>query len=179
MKRTLVAVACAGCWALLVGCESQQMNMDMMQPMPRAADLDRLDSFVGRWEESFEFSMPGEDKPMKGTGVTEMSWACDKRVLMSHMDSTMGEDKFSGVGMWAWDAEAKKFRTFWADSMGESGDGSAWYDEQARLWRMSSDHGDGTMKMLDANTLEWNWTEYTPGLFRQKMMEMKGTSKRS
>lgn len=179
MVRTLVAAACAGCWALLAGCESQQMNMDMMQPAPRAAELDRLDSFVGRWEESFECTMPGADQPMTGKGVTEMSWACDKRVLMSHMDGTMGADKFSGVGMWTWDPEDKKFRTFWADSMGEAADGCAWYDEQAQVWHMSSDHGEGKMKMLDANTYEWSWTEYTPGLFRQKLMEMKGKSRRS
>lgn len=164
--------------SLLVGCQSAQpMDMSQMKPPPRAPELSKLDPMVGNWESSGEMKMEGMDKPMSWKGTSHTGWEADGRILMERMDGTMGGDKYSGVGIWTWDDKAKLFRTWWFGSMGEVEQGTAMFDESAKLWRMKSAKGEGTAKPM-GDTVEWSFAETSGGLFPKKTMEMKGIGKR-
>ena len=176
-----------GVLALLVGCQ-QPMNMEqMMTQPPRPTELDRLNIFVGQWEGTMEMTMPGTDKPTMGKGVNTVSWDADKWVLVERFEGTMGEKntRYASVGIWTWDPKINKFRTYWFDNYGASGTGMCTYDEANKTWRMSSKGkssagstcGEGTTKIINNNTMEWNYTEWD-GLKLAKCMEMKATSKR-
>ncbi len=87
-------------------------------------------------------------------------------------------------GIWHWDGGIKKFRSYWADSMGW-GQGTCRYDEEDKAWHMKGESHDGgptgnwhgTLRLVDKNTMEWELKE-TDALGLMTFMEMKGTMKR-
>jgi len=178
---------------VLVGCGEPQHDMageQGMKPPERPKQLDALKSFVGRWEGTSEMRMPGVDKPMKGTGVNEVRWACDGRFLMESFQADLGEgNKMTGIGLWTWDAEHKKYHTWWFDNFGTSGEGWVTYNEADKSWHhqasgenvMAGKHtyGEGTSRFVDDNTIEWTWKEWDNALkWGKAMMEMTGTQHR-
>ena len=181
---------CAVALAAVVGCQQgppKGMSMDeMMKPPPRPAELDRLGSLVGSWEGSGECKMAGQDKSITNKGSNTVTWDCDKRVLVERWEGEMGEgNKMHGIGVWTWDSEDKKYKIYWFDNFGGTGEGEATYNDATRTWTMNSESegpmgktvGKGTIKMVDNNTMDYTWEEWN-GWKTQKMMEMKGTSRR-
>lgn len=170
----------------LAGCQKPNLQ-EMMKAPPRPAELDRLNDLVGRWEGAWEMKMSGEDKPLTGAGLDTFAWDADKWVLTEHTEGTMGENTMAGTGLWLWDTQAKQYRYGSADNYGMIMTGTARYDEKTKTWHMKGGShdtlhghngvGEGTLKMPDANTMEWTWTEWD-GLHLIKFMEMKGTSHR-
>lgn len=170
----------------MVGCESPQpMDMSSMQPPPRAPELDKLGLLIGSWEGSGECVMPGAEGPMKNTGKSSITWEADRTVALERFEGSMGESKFSGLGLWTWDPSAKKYKVFWTDNYGSQSHGEATFDEATRTWKMAMKNagpmgntsGSGTTRLVDDNTMEWSYTEWN-ALKTKKTMEMKGTSKR-
>ncbi len=170
----------------LAGCQQPKMDLaEMMKAPPRPAELDQLNAFVGNWEGNWEMTMQGADKPLTGKGIDKFAWDADKWVLTEHMEGTMDNNKMVGTGLWVWDARAKLFRYSSADNYGMIMTGTGRYDEKTRTWHMKGSSqdtvrghrsvGEGTLKMPDANTMEWSWTEWD-SLHLTKFMEMKGTS---
>lgn len=178
--------------ALLAAAGCQQgppkgMSMeDMMKPPPRAAELDRLESLVGNWEGTGECKMGGSNETIATRGSNTVRWDCEKRVLVEHWEGEMGEgNKMRGIGIWTWDPEVKKYRMWWFDNFGGTGEGLATYNDSTRTWTMQAKSkspmgktaGKGTVKMVDNNTMNYTWEEWNSWK-TQKMMEMNGTSKR-
>jgi hypothetical protein len=165
-----------------VGCQKMSFD-DMMKQPPRPAELDQLAVFIGSWEGTAEGRMMGSDEVIKSTGHSEYTWDADKWVLVERSEYKMGNTcRMNGVGLWSWDAGAKKFRTAWTDNYGSHGDGTVWLDGKTKVWHMRSktsytdgtSHGEGTLRQIDNNTFEWNFAEYD-ALHLLKFMEMHGT----
>lgn len=178
--------------ALLAAAGCQQgppkgMSMeDMMKPPPRPVELDKLETFVGSWEGTSECKMMGSDEVMAGHGSSTASWDCDRRVVLEHWDADMGKgDKMHGIGIWTWDPKANKYRNYWFDNLGSTGSGTSTYNEGTLTWHMKTKGtgpmgetvGEGTVKMRDNNSMEWTFSEWNAWK-TQKIMEMKGTSRR-
>ncbi len=188
IRSSTVALG-ASLMALASGCQQPKMDMaEMMKPPPRPAELDRLEPFVGKWTGTAEMKMMGSDKPMKSTGASTFAWECDKRALVEHFEGTMGEDaKMTGLNVWTWDASAKKYRNDMFDCFGNAMTFNATYDEASKTWHAKGKHrcpmtgemlnSEGTMKLIDNNTMEWRWTEWNSWKTK-KYMEMSGTSRR-
>ena len=173
--------------AMTIGCMPKMDIETIKQSMPqRPAELDQLESLVGRWDTTGEINIAVLEEPLKSTGSGESRWALDKRLIIEDAEFEMDElGKMKMLAIWGWDAKKKKYRTWWFDSMGEVSSGTATYHKPTRTWHMKSwgnknGHtvlGKGTVKEIDDNTVEWTWNEY--GLFGLvKFAEMKGVSKR-
>ncbi|MCB9849889.1 MAG: DUF1579 family protein [Phycisphaerales bacterium] len=174
----VTALALTGCGEKKGG----EMNMEEMK-VERPAALDRLNDFVGTWKGEYTMHIKGMDEPMKCTGTSEMSWDCEKWVLVEHSNFSMGENgTFTGHGMWTYDAKSDKFYTFWADSMGSRGTGVAKYDADEDEWDFhgksvspqGTTYGKGEMTLRDG-TMKWSWSESAMfGLI--KVFDMEGES---
>lgn len=168
----------------LLGCHKPNME-DMMKPSPRPAELDRLAMWVGTWEGQGEMKMAGSDEVVTGQGVSTMDWDAAQWVLVEHGTYTMKDETHTGIGVWTWDAPAKKYRMYWFDSHGGTGLGTATYDAATNTWHMKykgqygkmTTVGEGTTRFVNDNTMEWTCTEWNAWKTR-KLMEMKGTSRR-
>jgi hypothetical protein len=177
--------------AALAGCGDQKHDWQTMAPPPRAAELDRLDKWVGSWESTGECTMAGAEKPMKCTGKNTVAWDCDNRVLVEHFEGQMegSDSKFKGIGIWTWDSRMNKYRIWWFDSFGEASDGVATYNEKEDIWNFHASgrnpmtgkpsYMTGTMKMTSPSTMEWTHKEWD-NQFRwgTPTMDMKATSRK-
>jgi hypothetical protein len=174
----------------VVGCQQSEFDMAEMAAVQKARpeELRKLDFLVGNWSTTMEGKMAGADEMMKGSGTGETMWALNDRYLVTTMTAEMGEmGSMVGREVWTYDPSIGKFRTWWFDDWGMTGEGKAWHDATTGVWHMKG-HGyntvdgrktmmKGTMKPIDANTLEWTWSEYDSlGLI--KFMDMTGVSKR-
>jgi hypothetical protein len=186
-RMSIVAGVFALLAAGLVGCQKPNME-EMMKPPMRPVELDQLNAFVGKWEGTWEMKMAGEEKPMTGKGTDVFAWDADKWVLTTHSEGTCGEHKMTGTGLWVYDSHEKDFKYGSADNYGMIMVGSGKYDAKTQTWHMKgTSHetihgqqsvGEGTLKFIDANTMEWHWTEWDSCLHLMKFMEMTGTSHR-
>lgn len=193
-RRSLIcSLAACVVGATLAGCQQPGQNMPAMQdmkPPPRAPEMAHLDKWIGTWNGTSQFKMPGSDKTTSGTGQNTVTSVCDGRYVMEQMDGDMGDmGKMSMIGMYTWDPAKKKYRAWWFDSHGGAAEGWMTYNDQTKTWSMdASGHnpamgmstvGEGTMKLPDDNTMEWTWTEYEKTMFgKKKMMDITGTSTR-
>ncbi|MEE8170946.1 MAG: DUF1579 family protein [Phycisphaerae bacterium] len=192
MKGMARFVNCGGLLTLVlaVGCGAPKggMAMEDMQPPPRPAEMDQLAAWVGNWTYTVEMSAPGTPEPM--TGSSRITWEYGKRFLIEHMEGQMGEEEtFRGMAIYTWDANAGKYRTWMFDNMGGVDTGTMSYDESTNTWHMSGKgynpangertYGEGSIKMEDDNTMEWQWTEWDSPWKLQELMSFKGTSRRS
>ncbi len=187
-RRLFCNLALALCAPVLfAGCMPKMTIEEMKAMMPkRPVELDRLNAFVGSWEATGEMTMTGLDQPLKSTGTTESKWEGDGWYIVGRSAMNMSEfGDMQGVETWTYDTHSKKYRSTWTDSMGSVGTGTATFNPNTNTWKMkATSHGPfgkssakGSVKILDENTMEWNWTEYAMGgLF--KVMEINGTSKR-
>ncbi len=189
MKRPSSACCCVAMFSsvILSGCMPKMTIEEMKAMMPqRPAELDQLNAFAGRWEFEGEAKMAGLDEVLKTTGTNEAKWDGDGWFLVSRGTFRMGElGEMTGVEHWTYDTHDKKFRSTWIDTMGSIGAGKSWHDAKTDTWHMrATSHGPfgkstgkGQVKFIDANTMEWTWTEYSMGGL-MKTMEMSGTSRR-
>lgn len=183
LSATILAVSIA----LLAGCMPKYTIEELKNMMPeRPVELDKLEMFIGEWEFTSEMNMCVLEEPIKGSGTSTVTWELDKRYIVEHGEYEMGEfGKMLGKGFWTYDPKAKKYRTWWFDSYGAVGHGTAKYSEKTRTWRfkakskgpMGKSIGKGTATFVDDDTVDWTWGEWdSTGLF--KVMEMTGTNKR-
>lgn len=189
MKRRvfLCAIVLPAVCAVNMGCMPKMTIEEMKQHMPqRPAELDRLNDFAGTWEWEGVSTMAMLDKPIKNSGTSVGEWSGDGWFLVSKAVFRMeGLDPMHGMETWMYDTKSKKYRSTWVDSMGSIGTGEARFNEKTQTWHMSAKsrgpHGKmtmkGTAKLIDADTMEWTWSEYAMGGL-MKTMEMTGTSRR-
>jgi len=185
-RRNSVLAVLLGITAFaLTGCMPHMTLDEMKAQMPqRPAELDRLNAFVGKWQGEAEGRFAMLDEPVKMTGTSEAKWDGDRWFVVSRGVMRMADfPETQGMELWTYDVGAKKYRSYFVDSIGMSGMSEARYDEKTNTWHMTSDsYGawgksryTGTLKFTDPDTMEWSMTE-NMGLM--KVMEMKGTSRR-
>lgn len=172
----------------LVGCQQPEIKLaDLLKAPPRPAELDQLEMLVGTWDGTAELKMTGSDEVKTSKGVETVSWDADRWALVSHFEYAADEDKVTSVGIWTWDAKDKKYR-FWSfDNLADCESGTVTYDEQTKTWHFKLKGRnavtgetyvtEGTSKMLDSETQEWDFTFWDRWKLR-KFMEIKGTSRR-
>lgn len=185
--RARVFVSLAVGLTLLSGCgasDSHEMSMQSGQTGGRAPEIDKLAVLIGSWEGTGECKMEGEANARTSSGKSTISWDADRTVALERFEGSMGEAKFSGLGLWTWNSETKKFNVFWIDNYGSQSHGEATFDDSSRTFKltmkgvgpMGKTVGEGTTKVSD-NTMEWTYSEWSPGKSK-KLMDMKGTSRR-
>lgn len=173
---------------LTTACSAPPMSFEAMKAMmpDRPPELDALDMLVGDWTTEGQVQFIGADEPITTTGTSSARWECDKRFLIDRSDYDMGPlGPMKGVSIWGWDSQRKRFAFWWFDGFGESASGTARYDSSAKIWHISTRgqstrcnvKNKGTIKMLDANTLEWTWEQWSAWGF-PKYADMKGVSRR-
>ncbi len=186
IRRMFVVVGPLAILAIaLGGCQKPNFEEMMKQP-PRPAELDQLNAFVGTWEGNWEMTMMGSDQPKTSKGTDQFAWDADKWVLTERMEGTMDNNKMVGTGLWTWNPQRKLFQYYSADNYGMIMTGTGRYDAATKTWHMKGQSqdtrhgqrsvGEGTLKLVDPNTMEWHWTEWDSCLHLMKFMEMKGTS---
>lgn len=181
---TLVLMLAA---VLVTGCAQPKVNLQDMKAPERPVELDQLDAWAGTWAFTGEMKCAGADKPMTCTGTETYAWDVDRRVLVSHSDMTMGDgSKMKGLGLFTWDPVAKNYPGWMFDSWGAMATGYATTDDGGKTWKMKSKGrgpdgaatvGETTVKIPDANTMEWTFTEWDSWKLN-KRMEGQGVSKR-
>jgi|GEM_PF-3910431 len=170
---------------MLTGCMPKMTVEEMKAQMPeRAAELDQLESFIGKWEFTGKASMSMLEESLETTGVSEYEWGGGQGFMIGRGAFTMHPfDEGYGVETWTYDSKAEIFRSTWTDSMGQVGVGVGEYDEEEGVWKMKAagngPWGKSTMKgwlkFIDDDTMEYEWAEYQ---WWQKTMEMSGMGKR-
>ncbi len=185
-RSSCVALTITACM-ILPGCMPKMTIEEMQEMMPkRPIELDKLNAFVGQWEFQGEADMAMLDEPIPSTGTGESKWDDSRWFLVGDSVFKMqGFDDMRAHDTWTYDSHSKKYRSTWVDSMGSTGTGTAKYNEKTNTWTMrATSHGShgkmkmkGWVKIVDADTMEWCWTEYAMGGL-MKTMEMRGTSKR-
>ena len=200
MNRSMVSVICCFGLMLGVGCEqmkstfsrnkSKPVSMDEMKRPAPPVQLKQLEPFIGSWEGTAEMvpdpKSPAATQPaqtFKGAGTSE--WTMDGMAMKSTGWHEMPNDqKANYIEYVVWDANAKKFRSYYVSDWGENGSGWMWLDPDGRTFHWTgkgvnaqgqNSSMSGTSTLEDGgNTMSWRMTERSP----MGKMELKGTSKR-
>lgn len=190
--RRLVSLGSA-CLALtlLFGCQQNETTMqEAMKAPPRPAEMDMLGKWVGTWNGTGEMTMYTKEgpKPMNATYTERIEWICGNQFLLSRSDMNMGEgETMQMAAIFGWNKDEKEVHISEYMSNGDRSRSEMEYDKTAGLWKMEG-HGknpmtgqptrsEGTMKMIDDNTIEWQFTMWDSWKIN-KVMEGKGTSKK-
>jgi|CXWL01.1.fsa_nt_gi hypothetical protein len=187
MHRMTWAGTTACLLLLSLGCIPKMTVEQIREFQPeRPVELDRLNMFLGEWETTGTIELAMLDKPFATSGRNQAEWTLDGRVLEDHSDLSMGPfGRMKGKTLWAWDAALGKYRMWWFDTLGETSEVVATFNERTNTWRMKArgqkygrhTSGRGTIRRIDENTLEWTWNEASAsGLIR--FAKMRGTSRR-
>ena len=150
-------------------------------------ELDRLNMFLGDWETTGTIKLAMLDEPFATSGRNKAAWSLDGHVLEDVADLDMGPfGRVSGKTLWTWDPAMGKYRMWWFDTLGETSEVVATFNERTQTWRMKAagqkygrrTSGRGTIRRIDENTLEWTWNEASAsGLIT--FARMRGTSRRA
>lgn len=185
--RSMFTLALAGVTlAPVVGCMPKMTIEDIKAMRPqRPVELDKLNFLVGTWKGTSESTMAGIEGTMKGTGESTISWEADGWCLVERakFDGPMGT--MHAVGVWTYDAKAKKYRVHFFDDWGGVATGTASHNAKTGTWKMQykskgplgDSVGIGTFTLVDDDKIEWTWQEWD-GLKMVKYMDMKGTNTR-
>jgi hypothetical protein len=188
--KTTMALGLILAGTLLVGCQQPKMTWEQMWEQPdRPAELDVLNQFVGTWQQTAHMECKFIEGPYDGTGVGTAKWDADGWALVWHFDYNAPDGSvMRGVETWVWDAKAKKYRTYALDNYGYMMQGTAKYDADTRTFKSSwkgrnllegkTTKGSGTMRFIDDNTVEWDFSMWD-GWHLVKIMEMSGTMTRN
>jgi hypothetical protein len=199
MNRSMVSVICCCGLMLGVGCakmkstfgmdKSKPMSMDEMKRPGPPVQLRQLDPFIGSWEGTAEMvpdpKSPAATQPVrafKGAGTHE--WTMDGMAMKSTGWHEMpNNQKETFVEYVVWDADARKFRSYYVSDWGEHGNGWMWLDPDGRTFHWNGKSTDamgntssmsGTSTLVDSNTMNWRFTGSGP----MGKMQLKGTSNR-
>lgn len=186
MKKMLAwsGLLCAAC--VWTGCAEKQGDMAMTPP-PRPPQLDRLEMWVGVWDNSGEMKACN-GKLMKTHGTHDVKWDLNKNLLIERLSADMeGMPPMNGIGIYSYDYREKEFKYRYYGEHGDTMHGELDYNEKSGVWTMKTKGynpmmkmtttGQGTFCFPDANTINWTWKEWD-GLHLAKLFEGTGTVKR-
>ena len=196
-RSLLVSIACCA-MLLSIGCTqvrdvfSRGPKVDPQEEMNKPAppvQLKQLEPFIGSWEGTAETvpdpKSPAATQPVqtfKGGGTSE--WTMDGMAMKSTGWHEMPDNQKTNYTEYVvWDANARKFRSYYVSDWGENGSGWMWLDPDGQTFHWNAKgvdaHGhkssmSGTSTIVDNNTMNWRFTQRGP----MGKMTMKGTSKR-
>ncbi len=170
-----------------LGCIPKMSVEEIREFQPeRPAELDRLSMFLGDWETRGTIELAMLDEPIATSGRNHAEWTLDGRAVEDKSELEMGPfGHVKGKTLWAWDAALGKYRMWWFDTLGETSEVVATFNQRTDTWHMKAKgqkygrhtSGSGTIRRIDENTLEWTWNEASAsGLIR--FAKMRGTSRR-
>lgn len=169
------------------GCMPKMTIEEMKAMMPeRPAALDKLNMFVGNWNQEGTAQFAAMDEPLKMTARSTIKWEGDGWYLVETATYSMdGFDDMKGMSIWTYDAARERFRVTYVDTMGSQSTGTATYDEETKQWRMRVENATpfgtstayATVTFTDKDTQEWTWTE-SAFFGLMKIMDMEATLKR-
>jgi len=190
----MIAVA-----ALIAGCSETKPHgmMEHKKPTP-GPELAKLNRFVGNWtgtaemvkptlEDMKKMMPPGSPAPTsnKFAGGGRWEWTMDGLVLKSEGWHEMGPgEKANMVEYIGYDPKTGKYWSTFMSDWGDRGSGVMTASADGRSYTISAtgfdgqgnpSKGNGTMRFVDDNTIEWTWEEQ--GAMGE--MKLKGTSKRT
>lgn len=126
LLRPLRAVVCLACAALPIACHgtptvNRSSPKDEVQAAyePRSAPGEGqqfLARMVGEWNVQKTFHRRGGGEPAVTTGTCTQTLVHDGRFLQSEFRFGTGKDASTGTGMIGFDADTKRFTSFWVDS---------------------------------------------------------------
>ena len=168
------------------GCAQKQENM-VMTPPPRPAALDRLDMWVGTWDNVGEMKACN-GQVMKSHSTHDVKWDLNKTLLIERLSGEMeGMGPLNGIGIYSYDCREKEFNYRYYGEHGDTMHGELDYNEKTGVWTMETKgydpmmkmttSGKGTFKFPDNQTIEWTWKEWD-GLHLTKLFEGHGTVRR-
>lgn len=189
-KAIGIALSCLT-MTLLIGCEQPATSMEQaMKAPPRPAELDMLDKWVGNWNGTGEMTMYTKEgaKPMTATYNERIEWIAGRQFLLSRSEMNMGEgETMQMAGIMGWDKNEQEIHGWNFMSNGDTETMEMEYNQTAGIWEMEgqgknpmtgqSARSEGTMKMVDDNTIEWQFTMWDSWKLN-KVMDGKGTSKK-
>lgn len=97
-----------------------QPDMEEMMKLGQPGEQHKmLAKWVGTWDCSASFTMPGPDgkvETMESTGVAKFTSELDGRWIRQDFKGQFGPEEFSGIGFNGYDNAKKKFVASWIDS---------------------------------------------------------------
>lgn len=72
---------------------------------------------VGTWKTVAKMKYPGQEEPTEEEGTEKVTAICQGRWLWTDFEGTMMGMPFEGHALMGWDPNAKKYVSFWIDSM--------------------------------------------------------------
>lgn len=170
----------------LMGCAAHEVDFSTITQPARAGELDAFDAFVGSWTwEAEVVNATGEGKCW--TGTAEWRWSLDRRCLVGDLHARSNLAGFDATGLWTFNPKTRRYVWTMFNSWGYPQSGTAKYDDSTRTWTMryrcvgldgTGSYGRYTMKVVDADTLEWRQREWADPMYLILKMELRGTYKR-
>lgn len=181
-KRFCVGSVLAVTFLSSFGCVPRMMDMSRFSmSTERPKQLEQLEPLIGEWDTSAECTVACTAEKTNLVGTMSTRWACDKRIMIEEGGFTMGDEKMTGMGVWAWDGDANRFRRWWFESNGQVSESTVTYDESSKTFRFKGKGKMGpstdTASMKNHDTFTWTHTLWSPSRTR-KLMEMQGQSVR-
>ena len=144
-------------------------------------------SLAGSWTTKTKEWMEPDKPPMESTGSAEMTMLLDGRFLQQEFTGDMMGQRYSGVGISAYDNLRKRYVTMWIDTMGTgifTMEGTASADGKTiTLKGQHAELGGGQMthravwKIVDSNTQTFDMYGTHEHGKEMKMMEITYTRK--
>src|SRR5213592_195791 len=198
MRLTLITLTCL-CLvvsaSLVVAKEKKQEKqmdpqamMEMWKKLAKPGEPHKLfASLAGSWTTKTKEWMEPDKPPMESTGSAEMTMLLDGRFLQQEFTGDMMGQRYSGVGISAYDNLRKRYVTMWIDTMGTgifTMEGTASADGKTiTLKGQHAELGGGQMthravwKIVDSNTQTFDMYGTHEHGKEMKMMEITYTRK--
>ncbi len=178
--------------SMIVGCQQPHKEHATAGGPPRKparpAELAKLEPMVGHWRGTAEVVFPeipkNSGKQESFVGESTSAWAMDGMWLKTDGWHEMPDgQKQSYIEYITWDAKANKFHSFYMSDWGDCGE--SWMSvsadgKQFDVLSTGANHegksrkGQGSMTLVDHNTMKWTWSETGP----DGTMKIQGTSTR-
>ncbi len=173
--------------SFLVGGCMPNVDFSQIQKPLAPAEMVNYKDFIGSWTWEAE-RLSAEGEPLETwTGSAQWDWALGGTYLHGTMTSTGPDKSFSSEGFWGWHPGRNTYVWWLLNDWGFPQEGTARYDATNKLWTMTytgvgldgtNSYGRYTMRVADANTLEWTMSEWADWSQMIKKIEMRGSYKR-
>lgn len=127
LKNALFCTALVGTTALVtatvVSQDTPQAGMDqamqekMMELMQPGEHHQKLDKFVGTWNQEIQFWMQPGTEPQTMTGESTYKWVLDKHFLRGDYSGEWNDQSFKGVEYFGYDNFNEEYVSVWLENM--------------------------------------------------------------
>lgn len=184
--------------AFLAACSApQRLSIDAAPMVEPAPELRVLERFVGDWKGTSKivsgdlaalgeaFATPdGGEPPSTFEGGARSRWVLSGMFVKTESWHATGTgEKIHFVDFKTWDAAAGKYRGWYFNDLGESGESTLTLDPDGSTFHVTAtgtgpggglSTGGGSITFTDEDTMEWTWFEEAQGT----KLELRGTNTR-